>query len=73
MAALTTQWEEELAADPGQLARVEEEVHRRCATLADHTVAAVLGGLGKRAALQGHQKQRRPHRLVRFVLANRAR
>ena len=27
MAALTTQWEDELAADPGQLARVEQEVH----------------------------------------------
>jgi len=73
VAALTSQWEDELAADPGRLARVEQEVHRRCATLADHTVAAVLAGLGKRAAMQEHQKKRWPHRLVRFVLPSRGR
>ena len=73
VAALTTQWEDELAADPGQLARVEQEVHRRCATLADHTIAAVLAGLGKRAALQRHQKKHWPYRLVRFVLPSRGR
>ena len=73
VAAVTPQWVDELTADPGQLARVEQDVHRRCATLADHTVAAVLAKLGERAAMQGQQKKRWSHRLVRFVLPSRGR
>ena len=73
VAAVTPQWVDELAADPGQLASVEQDVHRRCDTLADHTVAAVLAKLGERTAMQEQQKKRWPHRLVRFVLPSRGR
>jgi len=62
-----SEWLETLAAEPGRLGQVEQEVHLTFANLADHVVAAVLAEASERPEMPNHQKKRSTRRGWRFA------
>jgi len=58
-----------LAAEPGRLGQVEQEIHLTFTNLADHVVAAVLAEASERPEMPSHQKERSS--LRRWLFARR--
>ena len=62
-----TQWLEQMAAEPGRLAEVEQALHQRFSQLADQLMATLLAEASRRAAAQEAQKKSWLRRILRFA------